>query len=108
MLRLVRLADAKRSDMKENEIIKQIKDYLKTVGGCFHWKEHGGQFGTAGIPDIIACVGGRFVAFEVKAERGKLTVLQAVTLRQIQAAGGIAEVVRSADEARAIIEKLKK
>lgn len=94
--------------MKESDIIKQIKEYLKTVPGCFHWKEHGGQFGTAGIPDIIACVSGRFVAFEVKAAAGKLTVLQAITLRQIQAAGGIAAVVRSAHEARAVIENLIK
>lgn len=91
--------------MKEKEIIQQIRDYLKTVPDCFFWKEHGGQFGTAGVPDIIACIDGRFVAFEVKAETGKLTVLQAVTIRRIRAAGGIAAVVRSADEARAVVTK---
>ncbi len=92
--------------MNESEIVKQIKDYLKTVKGCFCWKEHGGQFGNAGLPDIIACINGRFIAFEVKTATGKLTVLQAVTVRQIQAAGGTAAVVRSVEDVRAVIAKL--
>jgi len=92
--------------MNESEIVKQIKEYLKTVKDCFFWKEHGGQFGTAGIPDIIICYKGRFVAFEVKNEKGKLTVLQAITIKQIQRAGGIAEVVRSVEEARTVIARI--
>ena len=92
--------------MNESEIVKQIKEYLKTLKGCFFWKEHGGQFGTAGIPDIIMCYKGRFVAFEVKNEKGKLTVLQAITIKQIQRAGGIAEVVRSVEEARTVIASI--
>jgi len=92
--------------MKENDIIRQIRDYLKTLPECFFWKEHGGQFGTAGVPDIIACIRGRFVAFEVKNETGKVTVLQAVTIKRIQAAGGIAAIVRNVDEARAVIARL--
>ena len=92
--------------MKENEITNKIRDYLKTLPECFSWKEHGGLYGTTGIPDIIVCYRGRFVAFEVKNEKGKATVLQMVTIRKIQAAGGIAAVVRSVDDARAVISKL--
>lgn len=77
--------------------------YLKTVPRCFCWKEHGGMYGTAGIPDIIACVDGRFFAFEVKTETGKPTALQEATIRKILAAGGTAVVVRSVDEVRGII-----
>ena len=91
--------------MKEAEIIAKIKEYLKTVENCFFWKEHGGQFGQAGIPDIIVCLNGRFIAFEVKTEKGKTTVLQAITLNKIRKAGGTAEVVRSVEDARRIIEK---
>lgn len=39
--------------MKENDLIARIRSYLKTVDNLFFWKEHGGQYGTAGIPDII-------------------------------------------------------
>ena len=90
--------------MKENDIVKAILKYLKTVPHCFSWKEHGGMYGTAGIPDIIACVNGRFVAFEVKTGIGKTTALQDATIRKILAAGGRSMVVRSVEEVRAVVE----
>ncbi len=60
---------------------------------------------TAGIPDIIACVNGRFIAFEVKTPSGKATKLQEATIRKILNAGGVAAVVHSVDEVKAILEK---
>jgi len=87
----------------EKEIVAKILRYLKTVPRCFAWKEHGGMYGTAGIPDIIACIDGRFYAFEVKTPVGKTTALQEATLRKILACGGTAAVVRSVDEVRAVI-----
>lgn len=89
--------------MKESDIVKAITKYLKTVPGCFCWKEHGGMYGTAGIPDIIACINGLFFGFEVKTEDGKPTKLQEATIRKILAAGGTALVVRSVDEVRTVI-----
>lgn len=50
----------------------------------------GGQFTKAGIPDIIACVNGRFVGIEVKASGGKPSELQILNLRKIHNAGGYA------------------
>ncbi len=89
--------------MKEADIVKAILRYLKTVPKCFFWKEHGGMYGTAGIPDIIACINGRFYGFEVKTEDGRPTKLQESTIRKITNAGGIALVVRSVDEVKAVI-----
>ena len=89
--------------MKEVDIVKAIMRYLKTVPECFCCKEHGGMYGTAGIPDIIACIGGHFYGFEVKAEGGRPTKLQEATIRKILAAGGTALVVRSVDEVRAVV-----
>lgn len=93
--------------MKEADIVKAILKYLKTVPRCFAWKEHGGMYGTAGIPDIIACIDGRFVALEVKTEVGKPTALQEATIRKINTAGGTAMVVRSVDEVRNIIDGMR-
>jgi len=90
--------------MLEREIVSSIMKYLKTVPGCFCWKEHGGMYGTAGIPDIIACVDGRFFGFEVKTEKGKPTALQEATIRKIQKAGGCAAVVRSVKDVKAVLE----
>ena len=89
--------------MKETDIVRAILKYLKTVPGCFAWKEHGGMYGTAGIPDIISCLDGRFLAFEVKTESGKPTKLQEATIRKIISAGGTALIVRSVDEVKAVI-----
>ena len=90
--------------MAERNIVAAIMRLLKKTPGCFCWKEHGGMYGTAGIPDIICCYCGGFYAFEVKTETGTLTKLQEATIRKIQKAGGVAEVVRSVDEVRAIIK----
>ena len=92
--------------MKESDMVRSILKYLKTVEGCFFWKEHGGMYGTAGIPDIICCYRGRFYGFEVKTEIGEPTKLQLSTIRKIQAAGGISVIVRSVDEVKAVIEGL--
>jgi len=89
--------------MLEKDIVNKILRYLKTVPDCFCWKEHGGMYGTAGIPDIIACIGGRFFAFEVKTETGKTTALQDATIRKILSCGGHAFVVRSVEEVRTAI-----
>lgn len=90
--------------MSETDIVKAILRYLKTVDQCFCWKEHGGMYGTAGIPDIICCYRGRFYGFEVKTETGRPTELQKATIRKIHRAGGTAAIVRSVDDVRRILE----
>ena len=94
--------------VSEADIVKSIMRYLKTVPGCFFWKEHGGMYGTAGIPDIIACIGGHFFGFEVKTEKGRPTKLQEAVIRKIIAAGGTALVVRSVEEVRAAVESVRR
>jgi len=48
----------KEETVSEKEMVVKILHYLKTVPKCFAWKAHGGMYGTAGIPDIIACIAG--------------------------------------------------
>lgn len=93
--------------MGEKEIVAAIMRYLKTVPLCFAWKEHGGMYGTAGLPDIICCIHGRFVAFEVKTPSGKLTKLQDITIQKIKAAKGEAHKVSSVEDVKAILEALE-
>ena len=90
--------------MLEKDIVVAIRRYLGTLGDdVFFWKEHGGQYGTAGIPDIIVCYKGRFIALEAKVGRNQPTRLQVATIDQIRRAGGIACVVRSVDEIKEIL-----
>lgn len=94
----------KTQPVREADIVKRILRYLKSIPGCFCWKEHGGMYGTAGIPDVIACINGHFYGFEVKTETGSPTKLQEATIRKIAEAGGTATIVRSVDEVRALVE----
>lgn len=93
--------------MAEKQIVAAIMRHLKTVPDCFCFKEHGGMYGTAGLPDIICCIKGRFVAFEVKAASGRLTKLQEATMRKIKAAKGEAFKVTSVGDVKVILDALE-
>ena len=97
----------KDNTVKEAVLITTIKKYLATLPETFAWKEHGGQYGTAGIPDIIVCHRGRFIALEAKVGKNQPTKLQAVTIEQIRKAGGTAAVVRSVADVKTIISELE-
>ena len=97
----------KDNTVKEADLITTIKKYLATLPETFAWKEHGGQYGTAGIPDIIVCHRGRFIALEAKVGKNQPTKLQAVTIEQIRKAGGTAAVVRSVADVKTIIYELE-
>ena len=56
--------------MLEKNIENSIKKWLKE-NNIYFFKVHGSAFMLPGIPDIIACVKGRFVGIEVK-NKGKL------------------------------------
>lgn len=90
--------------MKEKTITNQILKYLKAQPCCFVFKEHGGLYGTSGIPDIICCYRGKFVAFEVKTEQGRLSKLQEITIERIQQAGGVAAKITSLAEVKEILK----
>lgn len=49
--------------------------------------------GRSGVPDIVACVSGRFVAIECKAEGNHPTPLQTRELQDIHASLGIGLVI---------------
>ena len=91
----------------ETKVTKEIMAYLKKQPGVWCFKVAGGPMQQRGVPDIICCVNGAFVALEVKRpEIGRLTDLQAFTIERIRDAGGVAEVVTSVGEAAAVIEEV--
>ena len=93
--------------MLERDVVAEIKKYLSSLGGdVFFWKEHGGPYGTSGVPDIICCYKGRFLGLEVKLPSGKLTELQKRAIEKINRAGGIACRVESVEDVRAIIARV--
>ena len=78
-----------------NQMVRKLKA-LKRQGHPIWWlKIHGSPMQRAGVPDLLICFGGRFVAIEVKTPEGKVTRLQKHTIEQIKAADGGTYVCRS-------------
>ena len=75
---------------------KRVKDkvvyQLKRLGAYYFFPATGG-YGKSGVPDIICCYRGRFVAIECKAGNNKTTKLQEKQLEAIGEAGGVALVI---------------
>ena len=69
--------------------VRKILDRL----GIYHFMPPGMGLGRSGIPDIIGCKNGKFIAIECKAGKGKVTALQERELNAIAAAGGFACLV---------------
>ena len=61
--------------------------------GIYYFSPSANGYGRAGIPDIICCFGGRFIAIECKAGNGVTTALQDRELAAIRTAGGMTMVV---------------
>jgi len=60
----------------------------------------------AGVPDILICYKGKFVAFEVKSGKGRLSPLQELNLTNIINNGGQAHCVRSLAEVEEVMSNL--
>lgn len=88
-------------EKKEASVLKNICDLLKKTPECFYHKVHGGMYGTTGIPDVLACYKGIYLALEVKRPiGGKISKIQESNIRKINDAGGYAIVVTSAVEVK--------
>ena len=75
---------------------KKVKDAVKKIlntHGAYYFSPVTGGFGTSGVPDIIACIKGKFIGIETKAGKGKPTALQEKNLINIMKTGGIAVLV---------------
>lgn len=74
---------------------KKVKDKIVSVlkdEGVYYFFPATHGYGRSGVPDIIACVNGRFLAIECKAGGGKLTALQVREIEHIRRCGGVAVV----------------
>lgn len=74
--------------------VKQACTALLTKHGAFWFFPMTGGYGRSGVPDIIVCHRGRFLAVECKAGYNKPTALQEAEMSKIRAAGGETLVVR--------------
>ena len=83
----------------ESKIKKEIKEYIKKLGG-FWSTVQGGPYSKPGDPDLVCWVKGRYVGIEVKTGTGKLSEIQKVRADEIMSAGGIWILARSVEDVR--------
>jgi len=76
----------------ERRVKVKVKKVLDNIN-AYNFTPVTGGYGRSGVPDIIACYGGRFIAVECKANGNKPTALQLDNLQDIQYCGGLAFVV---------------
>lgn len=105
----------RKGTQPETLIVKSIMEYLRWTGhivvrvyGGGHVKN--GKFFPQpylerGTADLLVCIKGtgRFLALEVKTEKGKPSEFQTGWLQRVRDAGGLAEVVRSIEDVERII-----
>ena len=82
----------------EKQFENKVKKFLKDEGCWFvkYWSgtsTNGKKFTKDGVPDLLVCVQGSFMAIELKSENGRPTELQLWNIEKIKEAGGYAFVL---------------
>lgn len=80
----------------ERKVKQQVVNVLKEYDVYYFFPAANG-LGRAGIPDIIACAWGSFLAIECKAGKGTTTKLQDKELNAVRRAGGAAMVINESN-----------
>jgi Holliday junction resolvase len=89
-------------EAKVKAAVRKLLDVLK----IYHFMPPANGFGRAGIPDIIGCMDGHFIAIECKAGKGQTTPLQDRELNAILNAGGTVFIARehNLDDLKLLLE----
>jgi hypothetical protein len=91
---------------------KIVKDKVVSVlkaEGVYYFFPATHGFGRSGVPDIVCCVSGKFLAIECKAGKNKPTALQIREIEAIRSCDGVAVVVDETnwDMVRDMVKRLK-
>lgn len=93
----------------EKRFENKVKAFIKAQD-CWYVKFFANKMTKSGIPDILACINGYFIAIEVKAENGEPSDLQIHQCKLIRESGGFSFIVYPSgfEKLKEIIENLKK
>lgn len=93
----------------EKKFENRVKEWLDSLRHAWYFKVHGTAATGAGIPDIIACVNGVFVALEIKSDKGRLSEIQKATLRRMDRSGALKFILCPSNfgQIRLFIEELE-
>ena len=81
------------SNTPESKVKAAVTKILRKYNVYYFFAAMNG-YGRSGVPDIICCVNGKFLAIECKAGKNETTELQEKEMHKIQSAKGSAIVAR--------------
>lgn len=93
---------------QEKRFETKIKKFLEQEN-CWYVKYFANAYTSKGIPDLLCCVNGYFLAVEVKAENGRASELQKWNVDKIRSCGGKAIILKPSqfDSFRELVKALK-
>jgi len=104
-----------KTSKKESTIETEILTYLNIMPGIFAWKnktmgvydpvrkvfrKSNSKFTPNGVPDILGVCNGKFIAIEVKTEKGIVSNDQKKFIKQLEEHGAYTLIARSLQDAR--------
>jgi len=84
-----------------------MEELILEFHGSYVRKIHQSMYSHSGIPDILACIRGKFIGIEVKTSKGKLTALQKHEACQISLAHGKAFICRGKEGIERVIDEIR-
>lgn len=92
--------------MRETSLQTRCLSRLKQEG-CYVLNIHGSSFGSRGTPDLLVCIDGKFVAFELKVGYNDLEPAQTKHRKRILQSGGLHFCIRNLGELEAALTTLR-
>ena len=91
--------------MDRDALSRRILSFLRERG-AWAFLVHGSPLLNEGIPNILACYRGTFLAIEVNPNDRRLSKLQKIELGRISCAGGFSAVVYSVADVQRLLDKI--
>lgn len=92
--------------MKESRLQQKCINYLKDQN-IYYINIHGGGWGAKGAPDLITCINGKFVSFELKVGKNDMLPSQMIHKKRIEVNGGLHYCPRTVKDFIEIVKRLK-
>lgn len=95
------MGSAKPEKRLQDKCIQYLKDHK-----IYYLNLYGDGFSGKGKPDLLTCINGRFVAFELKVGLNDMQADQIIHKRRIEKSGGLHYTPYTLEEFVEIIERL--
>jgi len=90
----------------EKKLQDKAIEYLKK-NKIYHINQFGNGWSAKGAPDLVVCINGRFVAFELKVGKNDLQDDQKIHRLRIERSGGLHYAPYTVEEFISIVNELK-